>query len=380
MRMTFDPSPAFRAKTVLLVLFGGLFGACDATGPSTPPKAPTVRVAKPIQAEVTDWHKVTGRVAATESVDVRPRVSGYITKVWVRDGEKVKAGDLLFQIDARSFQIDVQHAIADLERIRTQKALAETAVRRADRLRQSRAISEEEYDQRRQTLAESSESLRSAEANLMMAKLRLEWTDIRAPISGRIRRELLTVGNLVRGDETLLTTVISSDPAYVYLELDERTALELRRRFRQKGDAPLLVQLGLIDERDYPHLGTIDYFDPQFEAHTGTLTLRGVFPNEDEALSPGLFARVRLSASGPHPALLVPHLALAKDQDRTFLWVLKDEGQLKSVPVVTGQTHGRFIEIRSGISRDDEIVIDGLAKIRPGVRVRPEPLAVEFDG
>lgn len=372
--------PFFNRSAGLLILLCLAISGCNPQGQSNGPAPIRVGVAHPLVTEVTGWKEYNGRIEAMETVDLRARVSGYLKSVKVRDGEWVHQNDLLFVIDPRSYEIEVKRAAAELQRIKTQQELARTALRRADRLRRAKAISDEEYDQRTQALAESTEAQNIAESALMMARLRLEWTEIRAPLSGRIRRELLTPGNLVRENETLLTTIVSVNPAYVYLDVDERTALEIRRHQNQHPGQSTAAELALVDEKDFPHQGYIDYLDPRFERQTGTLSLRGVFQNPDELLNPGLFAKVRLALRPAHEALLIPTRAIATDQDRKFVWLANDDGTIAPRPIIPGALYGHYTEVVSGLESKDEVIIEGLAKLRPGIRIVKDPLTLEFDG
>ncbi len=377
----------FEKKIVLAIWLGAfLLSGCPsehptATGAKPPPVA--VKTMHPLQEIIERWDEFNGRMESLESVAVRSRVSGYLDRVLVKDGEKVGRGELLFAIDRRTYDIEVQRAQAELERVRTRRVLAQNDLRRATRLKLSKAISEEEFEQRVNGEADSTESLHAAEAQLAMAKLNLEFTQIRAPINGRIGRELITPGNLVKNDDTLLTTIFSTDPVYVFVDIDERTALYYRRL--QGTDRPmnslhLDAELGLIDEEGYPHRGVIDYLEPKLESSTGTLKLRGVFQNHDELLSPGLFARVRIRSGRPAPALLIPSRAIGTDQNQRYVWRVHPDGSIGYQPVQLGEVHGSFRVIKEGLTSSDEIIIEGIAKIRPGIFVKPEPITLPYDG
>ncbi len=344
-----------------------------------------VKTVLPLSREVLEWDEYTGRIEAMESVDIRARVSGYLEQILFKDGEKVKKGDLLFTIDRRNYEIELKRAEAELQRTRTKRELAQNDLKRAERLRHSKAISDEEYDQRSKGLAESTETLHSAEAAVMMAKLNLDYTQVRSPINGRIGREMITAGNLVNGDQTLLTRIVSTDPMYVYLDADERSVLKYRRLTatgqRSRGNnGHIVVQLGLIDETGYPHQGYIDYVDPRMDASTGTQQVRGVFPNPEELLSPGLFARVRIHGSSPHPALLIPGRAIATDQDQKYVWVVQPDGGVDYHKITLGGQFGSFRVVTQGLTPEDSVVVDGIAKLRPGARVKAEPTLVPYDG
>jgi multidrug efflux system membrane fusion protein len=334
---------------------------------------------------VLDWDEYTGHVEAMETVEIRARVSGYLEQVGFEDGAKIKKGDLLFVIDQRGYLTELKRAEAELQRTRTKLELAENDLKRAERLKQSKAISDEEYDSRSKGLAESTATLHSAETAVEMAKLNLDFTQVRSPIDGRIGRELITVGNLVNADQTLLTTIVSTDPMYVYVDADERSILKYRRLTTgglrgQNGKANIVAQLGLIDETGYSHTGYIDYVDPRMDAATGTLRVRAVFPNPKELLSPGLFARIRIHGGSPHPALLIPGRAVVTDQDQNYVWVSRADGSVDYRKVRLGKLFGTFRTVEQGLGKNDAVVVDGIAKLRPGARVKPEPITVPFDG
>lgn len=384
------PSPNFRAfRLVFLALW--LLTGLVACGESAPPPSPgsmpplPVKTVRPLSREVLDWDEYTGRIEAVESVDIRARVSGYLEQVRFKDGDKVRKGDLLFLIDRRTYEIELKRAEAELQRTRTKLELAANDLKRAERLRQSKAISDEEYDSRSKGLAESTATVHSAEAAVQMARLNLDFTQVRSPIDGRIGRELITAGNLVIGDQTHLTTVVSIDPIYVYLDADERSILKYRRlaadgQRGQSGSGRIVAQLGLIDEAGYPHQGYIDYVDPSMDATTGTLRVRGVFPNPRELLSPGLFARIRIHGGSPHPALLVPNRAIATDQDQQYVWIVQPEGAVEYRRITSGGLFGSFRVVTAGLGLDDSVVVDGVGKLRPGVKVKAEPATVPWDG
>lgn len=389
------PSALLNGRHLIQALGFCLLTALTACGENTPPTpSPStpkpmlplpVKTVQPLRREVLDWDEYTGRIEAVESVDIRARVSGYLEEVRFKDGDKVKKGDLLFMIDRRTYAAELKRAEAELERTRTKLELAGNDLKRAERLRQSKAISDEEYDSRSKGLAESTATMHSAEAAVEMARLNLDFTQVRSPIDGRIGRELITSGNLVVGDQTLLTTVVSIDPIYVYLDADERSILKYRRLSakdqRSRGSGGRIVaQLGLIDESGYPHQGFIDYVDPRMDATTGTLRVRGVFPNPGELLSPGLFARVRIHGGSPYPALLIPGRAITTDQDHKYVWVAQPDGGVEYRKITPGGQFGSFRVIKEGLQPDDAIVVDGIAKLRPGVKIKAESTTVPYDG
>ena len=356
----------------------------DTGANSAQPPAPGVKIAQPLAQDVTEWDEYTGRIEAVSSVDVRARVSGYLEKVNFKAGAKVKKGDLLFLIDAKPFTAQLQYAEAELERAKAKRELAKNDLERAERLFRGKAISEEEHDARSKGSREAVAAVQSAEANVYTAKLNLEFTKIRAPIDGRIGRELITEGNLVGGggaDATRLTFIVSTDPVYVYVDADERSALKYRRQTRQDGsdtvgDGQTPAQLAVADETDFPHQGLLNYISPRADIATGTVSLRGVFANPDGLLSPGFFARMRVRGSVPYPALLLPDKAIATDQAQRFVWVVGQDGQVVYRQVFLGAHIGQSRVITQGLKADEWVVIDGLQKIRPGIKVNPERISL----
>ncbi|MGZ5010088.1 MAG: efflux RND transporter periplasmic adaptor subunit [Methylobacter sp.] len=345
---------------------------------------PGVKIALPLSQEITEWDEYTGRIEAVNSVDVRARVSGYLEKVNFKAGDKVHKGDLLFLIDPKPFNAQLNYAEAELERAKSRHELAKNDLARAERLFRSKAISEEEHDARSKGLREAVAAVQSAQANVYTARLNLEFTQVRSPIDGRIGRELITAGNLVNGgggDATLLTFVVSTDPVYVYVDADERSALKYRRQAQQGGrgslgDERTPVELAVADENNFPHQGHLDYESPREDAATGTVTLRGVFSNPDELLSPGFFARVRVRGSAPYPAILLPDRAVGTDQAQRFVWVVNQENQVEYRKVVLGAHIGQFRVITEGLKPEDWTVIEGIQKLKPGAKVNPERISL----
>lgn len=368
------------------LLFAHLAG-CGNSGPApaVPPSGQMppvpVKAGNPLKKEMTEWDEYTGRIEALESVDIRARASGYLDRVNFKDGDRVKKGDLLFVIDPRPYRAELNRAEAELERARTRLELARNSLQRAEHLRKSKAISEEDYDGRSKAVRESSAAVRSAEADVQTARLNLDFTEIRAPIGGRIGRELITIGNLVNADQTLLTTIVSTDPMYVYVDADERAVLRYRR-LAESGqrtsarDARIPAELALLDETGFPHQGYIDYVEPRMDAGTGTLRARGVFPNPNELLSPGFFARLRIHAGKPHETLLIPERAIGTDQGQKFVWLAKADGSVEYRRIVPGVQYGALRAVAEGLQPEDRVVIEGIQKLRPGVKIQAEHVAV----
>ncbi len=366
-------------KSLSLLLAATL--ALPACGPGAPPPlpAPEVTVARPLVRQITDWDEYTGRLAAVESVELRARVSGYLQSVHFQDGSLVKQGDLLFVIDPRPYQAALDEARAVLTRARVRLELAVNDLDRAQRLFAARAISEEELDARTKEKREADAALEAAQAAEKAAALSLEFTRIKAPISGRIGRRLVTVGNLVSGEgreSTLLTTLVSVDPIHVYFTADERSFLRYTR-LAEQGIRPSSrttanpVRLQLADETGFPHVGVMDFVDNVVDQATGTMQGRAVFPNPRGDLTPGLFGRVQLLGEGPYEALVVPDAAIGTDQAQRLVYVVGDDGIVKPRPVTLGRALGALRVVRDGLSPADRVVINGILRVRPGSKVTP---------
>ena len=362
----------------LPLLLNACGGTADTSAQQAQGPAPTVKVAQAIHRNTTEWDEYTGRVEAVSAVDVRARVGGHLEKVNFTAGEKVKKGELLFQIDPKPFQAQLNFATAELERAKTRHELAKNDLHRAENLFREKAISTEEFDSRSKGLQETAAAVASAEANVYTAKLNLEYSEIRAPISGRISREMITSGNLVNGgDSMVLASIVSTDPVYVYVDADEQSVLKYRRQAQQQGhgSADLKgtpVELAVADENDYPHQGRIDYVAPREDTATGTVTLRAVFANPDELLSPGFFARMRVRSGASYMALLLPDRAIATDQAQHFVWVIDQDNQAEYRKVVPGARIGQLRVISQGLQPGEWVVVDGLQKLRPHSKVNPE--------
>lgn len=372
----------FAPALLLAILQATLIGCGDksansgGTGPGQMPP-PNVKIAQALTQEVTEWDEYTGRIEAVNAVEVRARVSGYLEKVNFTAGEKVRKGDLLFQIDPKPLKAQLNYAVAELERAKTKQELARNDLTRAENLLKAKAISTEEYDARNKGLREAIAAVNSAEANVYSAKLNLEYTEIHAPINGRVGRELITAGNLVKTDDTLLTNIVSTDPVYVYVDADEQSVLKYRRHAQQhgKGATDLKgtpVELAVADETGFPHHGQLDYIAPREDAATGTLSLRGVFANPDELLSPGFFARLRVRGSASYQALLLPDRAVGTDQGQRFIWVVNQDHLVAYRKVTPGPLIDQLRVIREGLQPGDWVVIEGMQKLKPEMKVTPE--------
>lgn len=355
--------------------------ACErppqAAAPVLPP-AP-VTVSKALNTELVEWDEFIGRLAAPASVEIRARVSGYLEKIHFKEGSDVKEGDLLITIDPRPYQAVVDRTQADVERAMVRVELARMEAKRAKALIESKAIAVEEIEQRNQALAEAEASLRSARATHETAKLDLEFTQLKSPITGRIGQALVTEGNLVSGgsnnsNATVLTSIVSVNPIQCYLDVDEQSALKYRR-LRSQGkrasalDQEIVAEMALANEQGFPHRGVIDFVDNQLDPSTGVIRSRAVFANPDGAMAPGFFARVRIPGSGKYNALLVRDVAVGSDQGKPFLMVVGADDLVKQTPVELGPLHEGLRVVKSGINKEDRIIVDGLALVRNGAKV-----------
>jgi RND family efflux transporter MFP subunit len=368
------PGPRWLAAVLCaLAASGGCSPAPPAEQEAPPP--PSVPVCRPLVRQVVDSAEFAARTAAVESVKVRARAWGHLGKFQFTEGAEVKKGDLLFQIDARPYQVAVDRAAAELARANFRFERMSTDAARARALGMSRAISREELDRVGTDLAEARSAADSAKAALEAAKLDLLYTEVRAPISGQVGRAMVTEGNLVSSAEgAVLTTLVSVDPMHAYFDIDDLASASVRRLFqsRKAGGAPIPVALGLVHEQGFPHTGEVDFVDNQVEAGTGTLKVRGVFRNADRALTPGLFGRVRVPLGSPRRALLVTDRAVDTDQGQKILYVVGKGDVIERRPVVLGEMHDGLREIVSGVSAEDRVVVGAIQRVRPGAPVAPK--------
>jgi RND family efflux transporter MFP subunit len=339
----------------------------------------SVTAAKPMARRLTDWDEFTGRLTARDKVEIRARVSGYLTKISFKEGTEVKEGDLLFNIDPRPYEAIVQRAEAVLAQVKTNAELANIEAKNATKLRQGQVISAEEAERRLKSAAGEQSAVRAAEAMVSAAKLDLEFTQIRAPISGRISDARVTEGNLVTGgteDATLLTTIVALDPIYCDIEVDERSALKYREMHKSgERESALFVkipaEMALVNQEGWPHRGEIDFVDNEINPTTGTIHARAVFPNKDRLMSPGFFARVRIPGSGEYDGLLIRDAAVGDDQGSSYVWVLDAEDKAVYRPVTLGPLLDGLRVVRSGLSTDDRVIILGLMGVRSGSVTKP---------
>jgi RND family efflux transporter MFP subunit len=371
-----------------LVAFALAGGGCGGDAKLAASPAAEVSVSQPVEEPVQESLEFTGRTSAVDSVEVRARVTGYITKVHFVDGALVKAGDLLFEIDPREYRAAVLRAEGDVARLRAQLARAESDVARNQALRPSGAASARELERSIAEKGSAEGELKAKLAELELARLDLEFTQVTAPVAGRASRAEVTAGNLVVVGATggpLLTTIVSLDPMYVDFDLDERSALRLRKeRIARDGPAtpenvraskvPVLV--GLADEDGFPYQGTIDFIDNRVDPSTGTIRVRAVMPNADRLLAPGLFVRVRLPVSDPRAAVLVADRAIGTDQDRKYVLVVNDKNVVEYRQVKLGGLHNGLRAVTEGLATGEWVIVNGLQRTRPGATVAPQKVSM----
>ncbi|MCP1645393.1 multidrug efflux system membrane fusion protein [Pseudomonas citronellolis] len=334
--------------------------------------APKVSVAEVIEQPVNEWDEFTGRLEAPESVELRPRVSGYIDKVTFREGALVKKGDLLFQIDPRPFQAEVHRLEAQLAQARANQTRTANEAARGDRLRATNAISAELADARSAAATEARAQVAATQAELDNARLNLSFTQITAPIDGRVSRAEVTAGNLVNSGQSLLTTLVSTDKVYAYFDADERVYLKYVAMARAggpdaRGSTP--VYLGLTGEDGFPHLGRLDFLDNQVNPKTGTIRGRAVFDNKDGLYTPGLYARIKLVGSGTYDAALIKDEAVGTDLGKKFVLVVGADRKVAYRAIELGPKLEGLRIVRSGLAKGDRIVVNGLQRVRPGAEV-----------
>jgi len=344
--------------------------------PALPP--PPVTVATPVHKEIVEWDEYTGRTEAVESVQIRPRVSGYIDRISFTEGQLVKPGDVLFVIDQRPYQAVLYHEKADLQKADAERQLKLANFTRAQELFQNKVTAKQEYDTSVADKNQAEAAFAQAEAAVNLAQLNMDFTEVKSPILGRISRQLVTRGNLVQADSTVLTTVVSVDPIYAYFNIDERTVQKYRDQI-QSGKlqdprvSAMSVFLQLEGEPGFPHEGVVDFVDNTYNASTGTLQIRGRFKNEDAFLYPDAFVRIRIARTPRHEAILITDRAIATDQGQKFVLLVDDDSVVQVRPVELGPIVDGLRVVRKGLGPNDRIIINGLANARPGSKVTAQP-------
>ena len=363
---------------VLAVFALAALSACSrAAAQAGAPPLPQVTAAEVISRDLTEWDEFTGRLEAVNTVAVRPRVSGYVSAVRFDEGAIVSRGDLLYEIDARPFQAEVDRLRASLLSARATIQRATSEFQRAERLTTENAISNEELDRRSAFAKESAAQAAAVEATLRAAELNLEFTRVTAPISGRVGRAIVTEGNLVStgpGEATLLTTLVSLDPIYASFDADEQTFLRYgnlaragkRASARQSG---LPIQMALAGDDAFPREGKMDFLDNQMDPTTGTIGARAIFRNADLSLTPGLFVRVRLPGTARYRGLLIQDRAVGTDLDKRFVFVVNAAGETEHRVVTLGPIVDGLRVVRTGLNPGDKVVVNGLQRVRPGAKV-----------
>jgi RND family efflux transporter MFP subunit len=362
--------------------FGLGLAGCAPAPRGAPAAAPTpVTVSYPVERYVTDYADFTARTAAVDSVEVRAHVWGYLEKVNFKEGALVRKGDVLFELDPRPYQALLNQAQAKVAQDEARLSYDEAEYQRNVHLVRTGAVSRSDLDKTSAARGVDRANIAADQAVVASRQLDLEYTKVIAPISGRVSRYVVTLGNLIlSGDQnggTLLTTVVSVDPMYAYFDVDEYTALRVRRLAREgKSDSPrdggYPVSLGLASEEGFPHQGTIDFVDNQVNPKTGTIRVRGVFPNKEQVLLPGLFGRVRSPVGRPHRGLLVSDRALDTDQGQKILYLVNDRNEVAARPVRVGALHDGLREITDGLRPGERVIVNGLQQVRPGLTVQPK--------
>jgi multidrug efflux system membrane fusion protein len=364
----------------LMLIAGLLLATSPALAQGGPPAMP-VTVSEPIAKRVVQWDEYSGRFEARAIVEIRARVSGFVDKLLFNDGQWVNAGDPLFTIDKRPYEIAVESAMADVARNRAQVELAELQVQRGAALVASRNIPEAENDTRKSNLAVAKAQLKAAEAALHNAQLNLEWTNVTAPLAGRISDRKVDPGNLIQGGQqgaTLLATIVSTDPIYFIFDVSESDHLRYQRLYllgvrNQSGSADIPVRIKLADETEWKRLGKVDFVDNVLSPRSGTIRTRALVDNKDNLLTPGIFGRIQLYG-GEYNALLIPDSAVVSDQARKIVFVVGKDNVVQARPVTLGPIYEGLRVVREGLKDDEQVVLDGLANpmVRPGAKIAPQ--------
>jgi RND family efflux transporter MFP subunit len=374
--MTNDRRLAAVASTCLATL---VFVGCERAQPKVAaPRPPVVTVSLPTTDEVTDYEEFTGRTDSIHSIEIRSRVTGYLLPVHFKDGDEVEKDAPLFDIDSGPYDAEFARAEATVVQSEAHLKRLDADYRRASNLYSRGNVSREEFDKTAGDRAEAEASVGIALASRKMAQLDVDFCKIKAPITGRLSRRLLDPGNLVKADDTPLTTIVSLDPLYVYFDIDDRTLLQLRRlvragKIQSRSETEIAIDAGLTDEDDFPHKGVINFSDNKLDANTGTLRVRASIANpKPRVLSPGLFMRVRLPIGKARKALLVPEQALGTDQGRKYLYVVDSHDEVVYRPVKVGRLDNGKRVIEEGLAPDERVILTGLQRVRPGAKVQPK--------
>ncbi|XOV79022.1 MAG: efflux RND transporter periplasmic adaptor subunit [Aestuariibacter sp.] len=364
-------------KLVVVSSMAVLISACGTQAQEAPaPQAPSISVAEVIEQRITEWDEFTGRLEAPQSVELRPRVSGYIDIVAFEEGDIVQAGEPLFFIDNKAFKAEVRRLEAELLHTEAQKELATSEAQRAENLLHKNAISQEVADSRRAQLKQATARVQSVQAALELARLNLSYTRVEAPISGRVSRAVVTKGNYVTAGQSVLTNLVSTDKVYAYFDADEQTYLHYVKLAKEgtrpsSRDHENLVLMGLASDKDYPHQGYIDFVDNRVNPNSGTIRGRAVFDNDGQFI-PGLFARIRLVGSASYQGILIDDKAIGTDLSSKFVLVLDKDNKVQYRAVQLGEKINGLRIIKDGLRPGEKIVVNGLQRVRPGVTVSPK--------
>ncbi len=373
--------PLFFSQGFGVLLAAGLLSTgCGETSLPPAPGPPIVTVAVPVEQTVTDHVDFSGKTAAVESVELRARVGGYLQTVQYTEGNEAKKDQVLFGVDPRPYQIELERAQARVKAAKAQAADSESTYQRTARLYRSAATSAEQLEKDRRTRDVSAAALDAAQANVQLKQINRDFANVLSPIDGRVDKADVTVGNMVSAnlnDATILTNIVRMEPMYAYFDVDELTALRILRlqlqgKVAPREKKPPEVLLGLDRDPNYSFRGMIDFVANQVDPSTGTITVRGVFPNKDRALSPGLFAHIRVPLGEPHKVLLVNDRALGTNQGQKFLYVVDEKNTVQYRPVTIGALHHGLREVKDGLKLGERVVINGLLRVRPGVTVEPK--------
>jgi len=375
----------FHLNALGIMLLSVLLVGCDnSVAQNAAPPAPAVSAADVVVKSISQWDSFNGRIEAVESVQLRPRVSGYIDKVNYTDGQEVKKGEVLFTIDDRTYHAALEQAQANLARAKTQASLAQSEANRTDKLVNTNVVSREEWEQRRSAATQAQADIRAAQAAVDAAQLNLDFTKVTAPIDGRASRALITSGNLVTAGDTasVLTTLVSQKTVYVYFDVDESTYLHYQNLARSGQGASsnhtaLPVEIGLTGEEGYPHQGKVDFLDNQLTPSTGTIRMRALLDNAQRQFTPGLFARVRLPGSAEFKATLIDDKAVLTDQDRKYVYIVDKEGKAQRRDITPGRLADGLRIVRQGLNPGDKVIVEGLQKVfMPGMPVNAKTVAM----
>ncbi|ENY3727860.1 efflux RND transporter periplasmic adaptor subunit [Enterobacter kobei] len=382
LQKTWGNEPLHALGAILLSLL--LVGCDNSVAQNAAPPAPAVNAADVVVKSISQWDSFNGRIEAVESVQLRPRVSGYIDKVNFTDGQEVKKGEVLFTIDDRTYRAALEQAQATLERAKTQASLARSEANRTDKLINTNLVSREEWEQRRAAAIQAQADIRAAQAAVDAAQLNLDFTKVTAPIDGRASRALITSGNLVTAGDSasVLTTLVSQKTVYVYFDVDESTYLHYQNLARSGQGASsnhtaLPVEIGLAGEEGYPHQGKVDFLDNQLAPSTGTIRMRALLDNAQRQFTPGLFARVRLPGSAEFQATLIDDKAVLTDQDRKYVYIVDKEGKAQRRDITPGRLADGLRIVQQGLKPGDKVIVDGLQKVfMPGMPVNAKTVAM----